>query len=301
MQNDSDWLQEQVRNWATLGLADLLTSLGTPVNKHAEDPELHVLVPHNPRLHRVAVRTREGRVRLISLEGPPFAVPLPVVQAWTREYRRTINTYDAIDDEQFFFYPALPGLPFVAVESWVPPAERRADHQQVVFNELTFYCAVEPGHVPFHFRDGWHFAAGDPSPVPPPPAGRGETGLRRLFRRVRRWLADTPPQPPPTRSVPPLNIFDTLARITDALRAAGGNASAESFADRVAVFGTAGEVLDSSCSLLVGLQQRHPILYAAAREPAEELLAYAQRLGHGPFIATDPAPPLSPPENEDAR
>jgi len=175
IQNDSDWLREQVQGWAILSLAELLSSLGTPVAGDAQDPNLHVLVPHNPRLHRVVVRTHEGRVRVIGLDGPPFAVPLPVVvRAWTQGCWRTFNTYDAIYDEQFFFYPALPGLPFVAVESWVPPAQQRADEQQVELSELTFYCDVEPGQVPIHFRDGWHFSASPPSLSRRPRPGASE-------------------------------------------------------------------------------------------------------------------------------
>ncbi|WP_092679076.1 hypothetical protein [Hymenobacter arizonensis] len=181
MQNDSDWLRAQVRGWATLSLAELLSSLGTPVAGDSPDPNLHVLVPHNPRLHRVTVYAREGRVRVIGLHGPPFAVPMPVVRAWTQGCWRTFNTYDAIYDEQFFCYPALLGLPFVAVESWVPPAQQRADEQQVLFSKLTFYCAIEPGHVPVHFRDGWHFSAAPPRADPPPPAW-SLAALKRLFR-----------------------------------------------------------------------------------------------------------------------
>ena len=184
MENDSDWLLEQVRSWATTSLAELLTGLGSPVAGDGQDPNLHVLVPHNPRLHRVVVRTHEGRVRVIGLDGPPFAVPLPVVRAWTRECRRTFNTCDDIEDEQFFFYPALPGLPFVAVESWVPPAQQGAASEHVLLSELTFHCYVEPGEVPFHFRDGWHFAPGPSRPVLPPPARGLATTLHRFFRRV---------------------------------------------------------------------------------------------------------------------
>jgi len=125
-------------------------------------------------------------------------------------------------------------------------------------------------------------------------------GFQRLFRRVVRWLAKVPPRHRPSGSVPPMNIFHTLERITDALRAAGEGASADRLADRVAAFGTAGEVLDSSCSLLLGLKLRQPTLYAVIREPAEELLAYAHRLGHGPFLVTYPGPQQGPPENKDS-
>ena len=75
MQNDSDWLLEQVRSWATTSLAELLTGLGMPAAGDGQDPNLHMLATHNPRLHRV-VRTHEGRVLVIGLDGPPFAVPL---------------------------------------------------------------------------------------------------------------------------------------------------------------------------------------------------------------------------------
>jgi hypothetical protein len=181
MQNDSDWLREQVRNWATASLAELLQGLGTPVA--GDDPDLHVLVPHHPRLHRAVVRTHDGRVRTIGLAGPSFAVPVPVVQAWSRECRRTFNTYDDVDDEQFFFYPALPGLPFVAVESWVPPAQQRAEAAEVLLSELTFHCAAGPDEAPFHFRDGWHLAP-RPTRAAPTPPGRGvAAALKRWFRR----------------------------------------------------------------------------------------------------------------------
>ena len=118
--------------------------------------------------------------------------------------------------------------------------------------------------------------------------------LQRLFRRVVRWLADAPSRPTPTNSVPPLSLFQTLEGIMHALREAGGEASANQLADRVAAFGTAGEVLDSSCSLLLGIKQQYPPLYAVIRGQAEELLAYAHRIGHGPFIATYPEPQQSP-------
>lgn len=125
-------------------------------------------------------------------------------------------------------------------------------------------------------------------------------GLQRLFRRVAKWLTDAPPRHSPTGSVPPMNIFQTLEHIVHRLREAGGTASADWLADRVDAFGTAGEVLDSSCSLLLGLKQRQPTLYAVIREPAEELLAYAHRIGYGPFFATYPEPQQSPPENKDS-
>ena len=44
MENDSDWLLEQVRSWATASLAELLTGLGTPAAGDGQDPNLHVLV-----------------------------------------------------------------------------------------------------------------------------------------------------------------------------------------------------------------------------------------------------------------
>ena len=180
MQNDSEWLREQVRGWDTLSLAELLLSLGTPVAGDGQDPNLHVLVPRNPRLHRVVVRTHEGRVRVIGLDGPPFAIPVPVVQAWTRECRRTFNTYDDVDDEQFFFYPARPGLPFAAVESWVAPDQQRADSQQVLLSKVAFHFGTD--RLPFHFRDGWHLAPRPSRAAPTPPTWSVGTALRRLFR-----------------------------------------------------------------------------------------------------------------------
>jgi hypothetical protein len=181
MQNDSDWLLQQVRSWAGLNAAELLAGLGTPATGDAQDPDLHVLVPHNPRLRRAVVRTVEGRVLRVGLEGPPFAVPLPVVATLTKAFRRTFNTYDPIDDEQFFFYPAHAGLPFVALESWVAPARQRADAQQVLLGELLFHFGTD--EIPFHFRDGWHLAPRPSRTAPTPPIGTVGTALRRLFRR----------------------------------------------------------------------------------------------------------------------
>ena len=106
------------------------------------------------------------------------------MRAWTREYRHTFNTYDDVGDEQFFCYPALPGLPFVAVKSWVPPAQQRAASEHVLLSELTFHCYVEPDEGSFHFRDGWRFAPRSPRPGPPPPARSLTTTLLRFFRQV---------------------------------------------------------------------------------------------------------------------
>ena len=180
MQNDSDWLLEQVRSWATASLDELLKGLGTPVAGDAQDPNLHVLVPHNPRLHRAVVHTVEGRVLRIILEGPPFAVPVPVVATLTKEFRRTFNTYDPVDNEQFFFYPAHAGLPFVAVESWVAPAQQRADARQVLLCELLFHFGTD--ETPLHFRDGWHLAPPPPRTAPTPAMGAAGKALKRLLR-----------------------------------------------------------------------------------------------------------------------
>ena len=180
IQSDGDWLLEQVQGWSVLGLAELLQSLGSPGAVAPPDQDLHVLVPLNPRLHRVVVRTLEGRVRLIGLNGPPFAVPLPVVQALTTGFRRAFNTYDPIDDEQFFFYPAHSSLPFAAVESWVTPDQQRANSQQVMLSKLTFHFGAD--QVPFLFRDGWHLAPVPPRAAPTPPTYNVGTALKRLFR-----------------------------------------------------------------------------------------------------------------------
>lgn len=182
MQNDSDWLLQQVHSWAGLNASDLMASLGTPGTVDTQNPtrQVHVLVPHHPRLHRAVVCTAEERVLRVMLEGPPFAVPVPVVATLTQEFRRTFNTYDPVDDEQFFFYPAHAGLPFVAAESWVAPAQQRDDAQQVLLRKIWFHFGAD--QLPFHFRDGWHLAPLPPRAAPTPSIRSLGATLKRLFR-----------------------------------------------------------------------------------------------------------------------
>lgn len=85
-----------------------------------------------------------------------------------------------------------------------------------------------------------------------------------------------------------MDFFRHLTRIETALREAGFTANADDLLDRKLAFGTAAEVLSSSCSRLVGLKIQKPEAYAAVSVQAEELLVYARSLGYGPFIATYP-------------
>jgi hypothetical protein len=66
VQNDSEWLLQQVRDWTVLSVTDFLASLGPPAEVDAQGPNLHLLMPHHPRLRRAMARTQGALASLRS-------------------------------------------------------------------------------------------------------------------------------------------------------------------------------------------------------------------------------------------
>jgi hypothetical protein len=112
------------------------------------------LTPNNSRLKRIILNYEDGKLDRIALEGDTFALPFSFLLSLTEEYKRTFNTYDPIDDEQFIFYPGKTDISIVAIESWIPLEKQTDNHISIQFNDIYFHLNVNK--VPYHFRDGWH-------------------------------------------------------------------------------------------------------------------------------------------------
>ena len=76
-----------------------------------------------------------------------------------------------------------------------------------------------------------------------------------------------------------MDFFSQLIRIEQRLAQTGHTISAQALGERRLALGTPGEVLQSSCAILLDLRQRCPAAYAMVENEAEAVLAYAMRIG----------------------
>lgn len=83
-----------------------------------------------------------------------------------------------------------------------------------------------------------------------------------------------------------MDFVAQLVRISTVLAQAGHPASAHALEDCRLALGTLGEVLQSSCGVLLDLRKQLPDAYALVENEAEAVLAYAVRLHYLPPSAT---------------
>ena len=156
MQPDIDWILElfdRLKEGDANGLENWLGIINE-IQSPNKQTKTSFLTPNNLRLKRIILNYENGTLDRIALEGDTFALSFSFLLSLTEGYKRTFNTYDAIDDEQFMFYPGKPNIPIVAIESWIPPEKQTDNHRSIRFNDVYFH--LNNKKVPYHFRDGWH-------------------------------------------------------------------------------------------------------------------------------------------------
>ncbi|RYZ20702.1 MAG: hypothetical protein EOO16_15800 [Chitinophagaceae bacterium] len=155
MQEDLDWTLELLDNLKTKDSAALIAWLGVVESEEDDGNQRAIAVkPSNPRLSRIVVILELGALERISLNGDAYGLPFGFLSAHAKGFKRTFNTYDPVDDEQFMFYPGWEGTPIVALESWIPPEEQTETYSSIRFRNIILH--LNHRKVPYHFRDGWH-------------------------------------------------------------------------------------------------------------------------------------------------
>lgn len=107
MISDIDWTTELLHIAENKSYQELLEWIGTTL-ENLNDSNTHstfILKPFNDRISNVLVNINDNKLERVYVQGDPFFLPFEYLQGQTKEFKTTFNTYDAIDDEQFIFYP----------------------------------------------------------------------------------------------------------------------------------------------------------------------------------------------------
>ena len=158
MINDTKWTEELIENIKAKKFDELIQWIGN-VNKieeyqYQKDDFIYFINPHNLRINRIIINLVNGKIDRVGIESGLFKLPFNFIQDMFEEYKRTFNTYDAIEDEQFMFYPGKEKHKIVAIESWIPEEEQNVDHEKIEFKNISLYFSEDK--IPYHYRDGWH-------------------------------------------------------------------------------------------------------------------------------------------------
>jgi hypothetical protein len=155
MSFDIQWTNELFNNYRDKKSQDLIEWLGkiSEEEKGQNGDRALFLLPHNDRIERIIVNLEDDQINRIRIEGNPFSLPFFYLQGLTKEYKSTFNTYDAIDDQQFFFYPSKHENSITAIDSWISIEQQNNNIEDINFQTINFYFSRE--EEPYHFRTGW--------------------------------------------------------------------------------------------------------------------------------------------------
>jgi len=157
MTSDIEWTNELLNIAENKSYQDLLNWLGTTL-ENLNDSNTHstfILNPFNDRISKVFVNINENKLERVHLQGDTFFLQFEYILGQTKEYKTTFNTYDAIDDEQFVFYPTKISRPLIGIDSWIDKGLKSQHHKEINFKNVSFY--FDEKKVPILYRDGWHF------------------------------------------------------------------------------------------------------------------------------------------------
>ena len=157
MISDTEWTTKLLYNAENKDLRNLVDWIGLKVET-INDSENHlsfILKPYNDRISKIIVNVDNGKLERIFIPGDTFFLPFDYILGMTKEYKTTFNTYDAIDDGQFIFYPTKVLRPLIGINSWIEKAFQSQPHSKINFKNVRFY--FDEKKVPIHYRDGWYF------------------------------------------------------------------------------------------------------------------------------------------------
>lgn len=158
MTSDIEWTEEFLQIAENKTCQELKDWIGTTV-ENINDNSTHstfILKPFNERISKVFVNSNDNKLERVNMQGDKFFLPFEYIMGLTKEYKTTFNTYDAIDDEQFIFYPTKLPRPLIGIDSWIDKEFQSNLHKEINFKNVSFY--FNQSKVPIHYRDGWHFA-----------------------------------------------------------------------------------------------------------------------------------------------
>jgi retron-type reverse transcriptase len=158
MTSDIEWTNELLHIAENKSYQELLDWIGTTL-ENLNDSNIHstyILKPFNDRISKAFVNINDNKLERVYLQGDTFFLPFEYLLGETKEYKTTFNTYDAIDDEQFIFYPTKLARQLIGIDSWIDKGQQSLSHKEINFKNVSFY--FDQAKVPIHYRDGWHFA-----------------------------------------------------------------------------------------------------------------------------------------------
>ena len=147
MTSDIDWTNELLQIAENKSRQELLDWVGTTLENliDSKTQSTFVLKPFNDRILKVFVNINDNKLERIHIQGDAFFLPFGYIQGLTKEYKTTFNTYDAIDDEQFIFYPTNSPRPLIGIDSWVDKEFQSKFHKEINFKNVSFYFNVSSG------------------------------------------------------------------------------------------------------------------------------------------------------------